>query len=1376
MGGVGGDFGTPGAVGATALSTYKGGGGGGGAAAAGGAGGTGSQPGGAGGTAGTNGTTGTPQGGNGGNGGNGSYSGGGGGGGGNGLRFTASGMQTAINATGGNGGNGGGTNFSNPGPGGGGGSGGYGIGATGGALNLTTFGTIKGGNGGAGGNGSGASNAGGTNGSGGDGGGGVYFGSAGSILNIGAGSITGGNGGDPGVGGFDIGVAGRGGNGIDFAVSGSNAVSTAAGTTIRGGNGGTGAAGGAGIRGSGMSVTNLGTIAGGYSNLNGTGAVQADAITFTGGSNSLKLSDGTTTGTLNGGIGITGSLTIDPGTADGDSVVLNNVIHDASTAGSLTKTGAGTLRLSGSNTYTGGTTINSGTLAVSANNNLGTGSLTFGGGTLSVSGTGFTSSRDIAINSTGTILAADANTNLTLSGVISDGSGAGRLITGGEGSITLTGINTYSGGTTLGHQARLIVTSDANLGAASGQLNFDNGVLSVADGFSSARTLNMVSGAKVEVASGTATLSGNVTLGNINGEGGIEKRGAGTLIYSGAANYGINYAVIGGTLKVGSATAINPAGFFFVQDAGSVIDLNGYSVAVSTLGGTAGGLVTNSSTTAATLTVRNDANANIPFSGNIQDGAGKIGLNISGRSYFLSGVNTYSGATIVSGESGISLSSATALSANSAYTMNGFLNLRSFNGTIGSLAGNGTVATTTGNVAVTLTTGNDNTSTVFAGDILDNNGGGTVALVKTGTGTQTLTGSNYYSGGTTIRGGALQLGNGGTAGFIVGNVANGGTLSFNRSNLYTFDGVIANDGVNSGKVTQAGTGNTVLSARNTYTGATTVDAGTLTVTGSIASSAMTTVNASGTLRGSGIVGNTTINGGTLAASIGGAAMTVQGNLAFTAASSYMIEVSPATAGRVNVTGTAALSGATVNASFAAGSYVAKQYTILNAAGGVNGTFGAQVNTNLPSSFTSKLSYDANNAYLDLTLAYGSTAAPSFGSGLSGNQSAVGNTLVNYFNANGGIPLAFAALTPTGLTQAAGETTAGVQQPGVMAATQFVGALSDPTTAGRGADAPAAMGFADESEAMNAYASASPKRSSSERDAYAAITKAVPRAPSFVPHWSLWVAGFGGSQTTDGNASAGTNTSTSRIAGAAVGADYWLSAETVAGFALAGGATNYSVGGGGSGRSDLFQIGGFVRHTIGASYITATAAYGWQSVNTDRMVGAEQLRAQLNTNTYTARLEGGHRFVAPWLGGVGLTPYAAAQVTYLDLPAYAETAAAGTGVFALAFGAKGITAPRTELGLRSDKSFAVNDAVLTLRGRAAWAHDYNTERSAAATFQSLPGASFVVNGARPAANAALTTAEAEWRFASGISVGATFEGEFSDVTRSYAGKGVVRYAW
>ena len=84
-------------------------------------------------------------------------------------------------------------------------------------------------------------------------------------------------------------------------------------------------------------------------------------------------------------------------------------------------------------------------------------------------------------------------------------------------------------------------------------------------------------------------------------------------------------------------------------------------------------------------------------------------------------------------------------------------------------------------------------------------------------------------------------------------------------------------------------------------------------------------------------------------------------------------------------------------------------------------------------------------------------------------------------------------------------------------------------------------------------------------------------------------------------------------------------------------------------------------------------------------------------------------------------------------------------------------------------------VPTLRGRAAWAHDFNPDRSVAATFQALPGASFVVNGATAAHDAALTTASAEMKWLNGISLAATFEGEFSPLTRSYAGKGVVAYA-
>ena len=295
------------------------------------------------------------------------------------------------------------------------------------------------------------------------------------------------------------------------------------------------------------------------------------------------------------------------------------------------------------------------------------------------------------------------------------------------------------------------------------------------------------------------------------------------------------------------------------------------------------------------------------------------------------------------------------------------------------------------------------------------------------------------------------------------------------------------------------------------------------------------------------------------------------------------------------------------------------------------------------------------------------------------------------------------------------------------------------------------------------------------DAFAMFTKAP---PSFTPHWSVWATAFGGSQATDGNTALGSNNTTSNVAATAVGADYLIAPHTIAGFALAGGGTSFSVANGGSGRSDLFQAGAYLRHSSGPAYISAALAYGWQDITTNRTVsiaGTDQLRAQFNANAWSGRAEGGYRFVAP-VGGLGITPYAAAQFVAFNLPAYAEQAVAGSNVFALAYGARNATDVRTELGLRSDKSFAVADGILTLRGRFAWAHDYNTNRAIAATFQALPAAGFVVNGAAQASESALTTASIEMTWKQGWSLAATFEGEFSDVTTSYGGKGTVRYSW
>ena len=125
---------------------------------------------------------------------------------------------------------------------------------------------------------------------------------------------------------------------------------------------------------------------------------------------------------------------------------------------------------------------------------------------------------------------------------------------------------------------------------------------------------------------------------------------------------------------------------------------------------------------------------------------------------------------------------------------------------------------------------------------------------------------------------------------------------------------------------------------------------------------------------------------------------------------------------------------------------------------------------------------------------------------------------------------------------------------------------------------------------------------------------------------------------------------------------------------------------------------------------------------------------------------------------------------------AESALSGAGTFALADNARSVTDTRSELGIRTDKSWAMPGAILTLRGRFAWAHDFDPDRSIAATFQTLPGASFVVNGAAQAHDSALTTASVEMKWVNGWSAAATFEGEFSNVTSSYAGKGVVRFTW
>jgi uncharacterized protein with beta-barrel porin domain len=780
-----------------------------------------------------------------------------------------------------------------------------------------------------------------------------------------------------------------------------------------------------------------------------------------------------------------------------------------------------------------------------------------------------------------------------------------------------------------------------------------------------------------------------------------------------------------------SLTVINRAG---ANISGSVIALNAIDLNNS---GTMGGV------SAGNLKVVNTATGTI---GGIS-GLGVTDIDNSGTISQITGA----GSLVNRAGGNVGIISAVSMSVNNFGTITGIGvaaggNLQFVNNVGASLSGFAAIATATASIfnAGTIT-GIAGSAGFFAG------GGNTLTLAPT---------SVIIGAVVAAPGNALQLGGTGTGSFDISLLGQDPALQY--------IGFTAFNKVDSSKWSLTGT--------SLYNGAVNVNGGTLAVNGNLAAASLLTVNAGGILGGNGVLGATVINGGTLAPgnSIGTLTMA---SLTMTAASTYLVEVAGTSSDKTIVTGTAALAGKVVVNPLTRLTSTTT-YTIINA-GTLSGTFDS---ASFANNFgrNARLKYVGNDVLLTIDPGLLSPILPG---NASINNRNVAAGIDNALEGGANMPASFNGLfLLTGnnllnaLTQISGETATGAQQTTFDAMTQFMGVLSDPFTVGRGGTAPAAFAFADENDTL-AYAPDGRKRTRTERDAFAMFTKAPPRA--YEARWNVWAAGFGGSRTTDGNAVLGSNRTTGSVAAAAVGADYWFSPETVAGFALAGGGTSFSVANGGSGQSDLFQAGAFVRHSIASSYITATAAYGWQDIRTDRLitaVGTERLRADFNANAFSGRIEGGHRWLVPQLGGIGLTPYAAAQVAAFDLPGYSETSANGAGGFALNYAAKTVTSTRTELGLRGDKSWAMAEGLLTLRGRAAWAHDYNSDRNVSAVFQSLPASTFIVNGARAAPNAALTSASAEMSFNGGWSAAATFDGEFSDVSRSYAGKGVVRYAW
>jgi len=571
---------------------------------------------------------------------------------------------------------------------------------------------------------------------------------------------------------------------------------------------------------------------------------------------------------------------------------------DATNTGGLTKLAAGTLTLSGNNTYSGATTISAGTLVITSTGLL-------GGGSYSQS-----------IANSGTFLFG-SNSNQTLGGNIS---GSGALTKNGTGMLTLSGNNSGTGGVTL-TAGTLNINSATALGATASALNINGGTIDNTSG--SAKTLannnTITLGGSFAFGTSAGTAANNLNLGtgivNIGGSRTITLNGAGALTFGGVLTNTVN--------SNGNVTVTNGSG----TTATSAVSFGGLSISASG--------------DAANRAFYFYGDGNINFTGAIVNGAGTgtgtLQCSNTGT-LTLTGANTYTGATAINSGvldaiDGTGLPTLTALQLKGGVfqssgtftrllnTGNGKFNFGGAGGT-GSSGGfaarggvlnlqinNGTSSLMWGNASTQVA--GDGFSLIFGSSTADNLvdfknglnlGNGTVAtrtitvidnpnssadiarisgnitettvgmgLLKDGTGTLELSGNNTYTGATTINAGTLQIGAGGTSGAIssTSGITNNGTLAINRSDALTVSTVISGTGA----LTKNGSGTLTLTGNNTYTGATTVNAGTLQAAATRALGNSTVINVNG---GSFLVTAENAVNDTAAINLGGGRMAVSG--------------------------------------------------------------------------------------------------------------------------------------------------------------------------------------------------------------------------------------------------------------------------------------------------------------------------------------------------------------------------------------------------------------------------------------------------------------------------------------------------------------------
>ncbi|MFO0189809.1 MAG: beta strand repeat-containing protein [Planctomycetia bacterium] len=584
-------------------------------------------------------------------------------------------------------------------------------------------------------------------------------------------------------------------------------------------------------------------------------------------------------------------------------------------SGSLTKIGSGTLTLTGAtNDYAGTTTVSAGTLllsntaaipgivtagrySVAANATLATGTAFTDATLQSMIGTGnFAANAVLGVN-TGAGSRTFAN---SLSGTV------GLAISGGNG-LTLSNSNALGA---IALTSSTLTLSNANALGGAGTITVNGGTIDstvgASYGFNSRAIAVTGSGATFRNNASTGSL---LTLSGLSGTGAVTLAAgssAGALfLFSGANSYS------GGTiLKPGASVAYTVVGNGFgtgllTIEGGSLRSTSGGERTISntvSLAGNVGFIAVGSGQTDQSLlftgsmtivgatrtvdvvhAVPASGTTGIYFNGPIGDGGNGFGLVKTGTSMLvLGGANTYSGTTTLA-DGTLRLANASALGGGG--------NLSFTGGTLQYTASNtADYASRIKGSTAAIRIDPNGQSITYAGSIDSTNSGG---LRLGGSGTLTLSASNSYTGGSTVSAGTLRLGNANALGGSTGALAvNGGTLDLGgfsvnvgaltgsagavittstaagtatltsavASGTSIFGGVIQDNGSGVVALTKSGAGVLALLGVNTYTGATTVAAGSLFVTGQLGNTAVT-VDSGATLGGSGsIAGAVTVNG------------------------------------------------------------------------------------------------------------------------------------------------------------------------------------------------------------------------------------------------------------------------------------------------------------------------------------------------------------------------------------------------------------------------------------------------------------------------------------------------------------------------------------